>query len=227
LYGVLPWGAGLRALVLGLMLLGGVAHAQTLLPGEAAKPGDRDTGGVRPPTEKLEHGRIVFVQSSCHFCHGPDLTQAQMGAADLMHDQLVPMDVDGNIIGAVVKAGLPNLQTSMPSFPDLTVTQISDLAAYVHYLRQVGRLKEAMASTQAGDAVAGKAFFEGAGGCATCHTDVKTVAGAGKAKMLMPASAVPKEGVVPSAGGLAHQHLLETATVAQWNDVAAYMGTLK
>jgi mono/diheme cytochrome c family protein len=211
------------------MLLGGVAHAQALLPGEAAKPGDKDTGGVRPPTERLEHGRIVFVQSSCHFCHGPDLTQAQMGAADLMHDQLVGADVDGNIIGAVVKAGLPNLQTSMPSFPDLTAAQISDLAGYVHYLRQVGRYKEAMAYTKPGDAAAGKAFFEGDGGCAKCHSaaDMKAVAAAGKAKMLMPSGAVPKEGVVPSAGAVAHLHLLETATPVQWQDVAVYMGTLQ
>ncbi len=206
----------------------GVA-AQTLLPGEAAKPGDRDTGGVRPPTEKLEHGRIVFVQSSCHFCHGTDLTQAQMGAADLMHDQLVGMDVDGNLIGVIAKAGLPNLQTSMPSFSELTPQQISDLAAYVHYLRQVGRYKEAMAYTKPGDAAAGKVFFEGDGGCAKCHStaDRKSVAIAGKAKMLMPAGAVPKEDLTPSAGAVAHQHLLETATVTQWQDVATYMGTLQ
>jgi mono/diheme cytochrome c family protein len=222
-----------KRLVLGLMLLSGIAQAQTLLPGEAAKPGDRDTGGVRPPTLKLEHGRTVFVQSSCHFCHGVDLTQAQMGAADLMHDQLVGMDVDGNLIGAIAKAGLPNLQTSMPAFADLTPTQISDLAAYVHYLRQVGRYKEAMAYSRPGDATAGKAFFEGDGGCAKCHTvpmakAIRGVYGADlKSHAVKPITAVPVEGGVPSESAVAHLHLLETVTPVQWQDVTAYMTTLK
>src|SRR5215467_8440714 len=92
-----------------------------------------DAGGPVAPTAALERGRTVYVLSSCHFCHGIDLTGASMGAADLMHDPLVGADRNGNLIGSIVLAGLPNLQTAMPKFADLTKDQISDLAAYIHY----------------------------------------------------------------------------------------------
>ena len=48
-----------------------------------------DAGGPVAPTTTLERGRTVYVLSSCHFCHGIDLTGASMGAADLMHSPLV------------------------------------------------------------------------------------------------------------------------------------------
>ena len=90
------------------------------------------------PTVALERGRTVYVLNTCHFCHGVDLTKATMGAAVLMHSPLVGADENGNVIGAVVRAGIPNLQTSMPSYPDLTQQEVEDLAAYIHYLRQLG-----------------------------------------------------------------------------------------
>ena len=94
-----------------------------------------------------------------------------MGAADLMHSPLVGADRNGNLIGSIVLAGLPNLQTAMPKFADLTKDQISDLAGYVHYLRQQGRYKELMAAKlPAGDAKAGETYFNGSGGCSKCHS---------------------------------------------------------
>lgn len=118
-----------------------------------------DAGGPSAPTPALERGRAVYVLNSCHFCHGIDLTGAAMGAADLMHSPLVGTDRDGDVIGKIVLAGLPNLQTAMPKFADLTKEEISDLAAYIHYLRQQGRYKELMAETNAGDPRAGNHFF--------------------------------------------------------------------
>ena len=130
-----------------------------------------DAGGPVAPTTALERGRTVYVLSSCHFCHGIDLTGASMGAADLMHSPLVGADRNGNLIGSIVLAGLPNLQTAMPKFADLTKDQISDLAGYVHYLRQQGRYKELMAANlPAGDAKAGETYFNGSGGCSKCHS---------------------------------------------------------
>ena len=114
--------------------------------GARAQAAQRDAGGVRAPTVALERGRTVFVLNTCHFCHGVDLTGATMGAADLMHSPLVGADQDGNVIGAIVKAGLPNLQTAMPSYADLTPGEIVDLARYVHFLRQQGRFKELIES---------------------------------------------------------------------------------
>ena len=76
---------------------------------------ERAAGGFKAPTVALERGRAVYVLNHCHFCHGDDLTRATMGAANLSQSALVGADEDGNMIGPLVKAGLPNLQTAMPS----------------------------------------------------------------------------------------------------------------
>ena len=81
---------------------------------------ERDAGGFKAPTAALERGRAVYVLNHCHFCHGVDLTRATMGAANLSQSPLVGADEDGNMIGPLVKAGLPNLQTAMPSYVELT-----------------------------------------------------------------------------------------------------------
>ena len=134
----------------------------------AQKP---DAGGMPAPTAELERGRTVYVISSCHFCHGIDLTGAAMGAANLMTSKLVGGDENGNRIGPIVKAGLPNLQTAMPQYPDYTSQQTQDLAAYIHYLRQQGRAKQLAASNlDGGDVAVGDAYFKGSGKCAACHS---------------------------------------------------------
>ena len=87
---------------------------------------ERDAGGFKAPTAALERGRAVYVLNHCHFCHGVDLTRATMGAANLTQSLLVGADEDGNMIGPLVKAGLPNLQTAMPSYTELTAEEIVD-----------------------------------------------------------------------------------------------------
>jgi mono/diheme cytochrome c family protein len=229
MHAVLQGRAGLRLLLLLLVMS---AQAQTLRPGEAALPGQHDTGGVHAPTQKLERGRVVFVESSCNFCHGVDLTVTAMGAADLLHSPLVGADVDGNVIGAIVKAGLPSLQTAMPSYAEMTPQQIDDLAAYVHYLRQQGHLAELTAKpVTAGDAALGKAYFDGAGGCAKCHTNAAGLTAGDAAKLrsriLMPPGAEQREGVAPDPGAIAHRRLTENISAANLADVTAYLGDLK
>ena len=160
-------------------------------------------GGPVAPTAALERGRTVYVLSSCHFCHGIDLTGASMGAADLMHSPLVGADRNGNLIGSIVLAGLPNLQTAMPKFADLTKDQISDLAGYVHYLRQQGRYKELMAAKlPAGDARAGEIYFNGSAGCSKCHSTIDLAISVRKygattlrSRFLRPGPVVPVENV--------------------------------
>lgn len=190
-----------------------------------------DAGGPVAPTAALERGRTVFVLSSCHFCHGIDLTGASMGAADLMHSPLVGADRNGNLIGSIVLAGLPNLQTAMPKFADLTKDEISDLAAYIHYLRQQGRYKELMAAKlPAGDSSAGKTYFDGSGGCGKCHSagDLKPISQKYdedmlRSKLLRPGPAAPQENVTPSAGEQAHLRLLENYSPIDFANVMAYL----
>lgn len=193
-----------------------------------------DAGGPVAPTAALERGRTVFVLSSCHFCHGIDLTGASMGAADLMHSPLVGADRNGNLIGSIVLAGLPNLQTAMPKFADLTKDQISDLAAYIHYLRQQGRYKELMsANLNGGDAKAGEAYFNGAGGCNKCHSTNDFASALRKydatmlrSRFLRPGPPVPVENVTPSAGEQAHLRLLENYSRADVANALAYLEQL-
>jgi cytochrome c oxidase cbb3-type subunit 3 len=197
----------------------------------------RDAGGFPAPTAALERGRTVYVLSSCHFCHGIDLTGAAMGAADLMHLPLVGRDENGNLIGPIVKSGLPNLQTAMPQYPDYTPQQIADLAAYIHYLRQQGRYHELTSSEEstAGDAQAGQAYFNGAGKCGACHSTSGDLSGIGKkydpamlrSRMLRPGPATASAGESGSPGVMAHLKLLENYSDTDARNLVAYLRTLK
>ena len=163
----------------------------------------RDAGGYPAPTAALERGRTVYVLNHCHFCHGEDLTRANMGAANLTQSALVGADTDGNVIGAVVRAGLPNLQTAMPSYRELSSQEMVDLARYIHYLRQQAKYNELIqpTTTARGDAGRGRALFSG-NGCASCHTSSHTLAGI--ARKLRPgraARATPPPWSAETRGG--------------------------
>jgi mono/diheme cytochrome c family protein len=198
---------------------------------------ERDAGGFRAPTAALERGRAVYVLNHCHFCHGVDLTRATMGAANLSQSPLVGADIDGNAIGAIVKAGLPNLQTAMPSYAELTATEIVDLARYIHFLRQQARFRELSrpVETPAGNAAAGATFFGGAANCRSCHSVTGDLAGVGgkfdaatlRARLLRPGPATPAEGVAVNPGHAAHLRLLENYTLANVQDLIAYLSGLR
>jgi len=131
------------------------------------------------PGQAVDRGHRDF-QQSCGFCHGPDATGAR--APDLVRSPLVAHDVKGDKIGEVIRAGRP--EKGMPAMP-LTDAQIQDIAAYLH-----ARAAEALNSGDVpakypleklltGNALAGKTFFEGAGGCKNCHSatgDFATIA---------------------------------------------------
>jgi mono/diheme cytochrome c family protein len=138
------------------------------------------------------------------------------------------------MIGPLVKAGLPNLQTAMPSYTELTAEEIVDLARYIHYLRQQARFRElsSPAASPAGDRTAGEAYFNGAANCRSCHSVTGDLAGIGRkydlatlrARLLRPGRTVPGEGVGPTAGQAAHLKLLENYTAANVQDLVAYLG---
>jgi cytochrome c oxidase cbb3-type subunit 3 len=202
----------------------------------AQTAGQRDAGGYPAPTPALERGRSVYVISSCHFCHGIDLTGAAMGAADLLHMPLVGFDEGGNMIGPIVRAGLPSLQTAMPQYPDYTPQQIADLAAYIHYLRQQGRYRELTGTplSTGGDAKAGGNYFTGNAKCNSCHSAKGDLKGVGKryepatlrSRLLRPGPVTAVAGPEVSPGLNAHLRLLERYTDADVNNLLAYLQTL-
>ena len=128
----------------------------------------------------VARGRSAYV-ASCGFCHGNDATGNR--APDLIRSPLVNHDADGNLIGPVIKNGRPD--KGMPGLP-LAPQQISDIAAFLHF-----RVNEALHSAHVpgdypleklltGDAAQGKSYFEGAGGCAGCHSPRGDMAGIAK-----------------------------------------------
>src|SRR5258707_1279028 len=128
----------------------------------------------------VARGRSAYV-ASCGFCHGNDATGNR--APDLIRSPLVNHDADGNLIGPVIKNGRPD--KGMPGLP-LAPQQISDIAAFLHF-----RVNEALHSAHVpgdyplgklltGDAAQGKSYFDGAGGCAGCHSPTGDLAGIAK-----------------------------------------------
>jgi mono/diheme cytochrome c family protein len=227
---------GLRS----LLSISGTVIAVAAVAWAQPSVGQRDAGGYPAPTPELERGRAVYVLSSCHFCHGIDLTGAAMGAADLLHLPLVGRDEGGDLIGAIMRAGLPNLQTAMPQYPDYTRQQIADVSAYIHYLRQQGRYKElaAMANTADGDAARGAEYFNSTGKCNTCHGassaagnlegigmkyDEKTL----RARLLRPGPDTAILSQNTSPGLSAHLKLLERYSDADVRNLLAYLKTRK
>jgi mono/diheme cytochrome c family protein len=141
-------------------LLAGNHHGRPELTGEAAA------------------GGALFAQN-CAFCHGRDAMGGETGP-DLTLSKLVLADTDGFKISAVVTEG--RIEKKMPAF------QFSnqELLTLVAFLRARVAAAAAMkgrrrgvdvSDLQTGDADSGKKYFDGAGGCAKCHSPTGDLAG--------------------------------------------------
>jgi cytochrome c oxidase cbb3-type subunit III len=130
------------------------------------------------PPELVQKGAALFRQD-CSFCHGRNAGGGETGP-DLTRSKLVTDDVDGDKIGPVVRNGRPD--KGMPRF-DLSDDQIASVIAFIHTqqttaLTKIGGRKGVDASDlQTGNVDAGKQYFNGAGGCATCHSPTGDLAG--------------------------------------------------
>lgn len=121
-----------------------------------------------------------FVES-CGFCHGADATGSR--APDLVRSPLVNHDSRGDLIAPVIRNGRPD--QGMPAFA-LPDNVIQDIVAFLHE-----RVEEAARSSHVGNdyplarlltgnAEAGRAYFNGAGHCASCHSATGDLAGIAK-----------------------------------------------
>jgi len=134
-------------------------------------------GQTPPPDPAVEHGRTVF-QQNCGVCHANDATGGR--GPDLIRSPITAHDVKGDQIGPIIRQG--RLDKGMPSMT-LSDPEITDVAAFLH-----ARVTESVRSSRVpkvyaverlltGNAEAGKAFFEGAGGCKNCHSPTGDLAG--------------------------------------------------
>ena len=129
--------------------------------------------------EAVAAGGSLF-QQNCAFCHGRDAGGGESGP-DLTRSKLVTADVGGDKIGDVVLHG--RTEKGMPAFSNLSPEQVANLAAYIHSqqtkaMSQSGKRKGVeVADLQTGNVEAGKAYFNGAGGCVACHSPTGDLAG--------------------------------------------------
>ncbi len=154
----------------------------------------------------VANGRSLF-QSSCGFCHGADATGAR--APDLLRSSITMHDDAGSMLGPLIRNGRPD--KGMPSFSTLKDDQIASIVAFLHH-QSTAALHSShvpgdypLKKLLTGDAAAGKAFFDGEGGCASCHSVSGDLAGV--AKKFSPID-LQQEMVYPSK-----KHVKKTAVV--------------
>jgi mono/diheme cytochrome c family protein len=131
----------------------------------------------------------------CSFCHGSDARGGE-GGPNLIRSQLVLNDQNGELIAPVVQNGLPD--RGMPKL-ELTMAQISDIAAFIHNFRVGGYdiSRQRPPSILVGDARAGEAYFNAK--CAACHSVTGDLKGFG-AKFTDPKT-LQHTWLMPGGGG--------------------------
>ncbi len=175
--------SGLRFIAtLGVLLIvsSAVAAAQTPTHSAQAPGGIKKSAVVHSsyPPALIGNGSVLF-QKDCSFCHGRDAGGGETGP-DLTRSRLVTADVGGNKISVVVRNGRPD--KGMPSFV-FSERQIASLVAFIHtqqnhaLAQKGGRRGVDVADLQTGNVEAGQQYFNGAGGCASCHSPTGDLAG--------------------------------------------------
>lgn len=128
----------------------------------------------------IERGRTLFKQN-CATCHAEDATGGR--GPDLIRSSLVRHDKRGDLIGPVVTGG--RADKGMPPV-QLNDSQVSDVVAFVQgqialfdlHTRYGPYPNDIPAERLAtGSVEAGKAYFNGAGGCDKCHSPTGDLAG--------------------------------------------------
>lgn len=171
-------------------------------------------GGVPQPPKAdratVERGHAAF-KSNCGFCHGDDARGSR--APDLVRSSLVNRDEGGNLITPVIRDGRPD--KGMPAFSNLAQSQISDIVTFLHDSAQQalhsGRVSAdyPLAKLLTGSVPAGKAYFDGPGGCAKCHSATGDLAGVAnkyspinlQQQMLYPSHSTPPTATVTTRDG--------------------------
>lgn len=150
-----------------------------------------------------ERGKRVYTQF-CINCHGASAKGTEQGP-DLIRSPLVLHDRLGDQIGPALKK-LANHRN------DLTEAQVTDLT---HFLKDrieataKDRNPVSPPNVLTGNLEAGRAYFNGAGKCSTCHSPTGDLAGVGRKynpldlqqRFLFPRLSQPRQVTVTLSGG--------------------------
>jgi cytochrome c oxidase cbb3-type subunit III len=130
------------------------------------------------PTERqrvdnaaADRGRLVYTQY-CINCHGSTAKGTDRGP-DLIRSSIVLRDRLGNGIGPAARKA-PTHQAT------LTDAQVLDLSHFLHQRVETtasNRNARGTLNVVTGNADAGRAYFNGAGKCSTCHSPTGDLAG--------------------------------------------------
>jgi mono/diheme cytochrome c family protein len=168
--------------------------------------------GPAPDDAAAKKGEPLYKQN-CSTCHGETARGAQ--GPNLVRSVLVLHDEKGEEIGPVVKNGRP--QGGMPGFPSLSQDDLYNISQYIHLQVELaanrgtyGATYGALRNEVSGDAAKGEQFFNGAGGCAHCHSITGDLAKIGakfpqasalQSRFLWPATPGPAKVSVTLASG--------------------------
>lgn len=160
----------LSAAVLAFVSAGAAGQA----PPAASPASKKPPATVTPqsyPAEQVQTGQTRFV-GQCGFCHGKDAAGGESGP-DLTRSALVAEDVRGDKLAPLIRQGRPD--KGMPG-SNLSDSDIAAIVAFIHDAKTRaetlggGRRSVDVEDLQTGNLEAGRRFFNGAGGCAKCHS---------------------------------------------------------
>ncbi len=150
------------------------AFAQEEIPvggrgGRGGRGGTREFLGLGPAPDAAAAARGEKLYApNCGFCHGEKARGAQ--GPNLIRSVAVLDDEKGELIGPTIRKGRPD--QGMPAFPAFSDAELNDMAQFLHLQVELvanrGLYKRLNVVT--GDRAAGEAWFNGAGGCKSCHS---------------------------------------------------------
>ena len=162
----------------GVMELAAVACLSVALDSRQSPPAGRGAGAAGQASAAVERGRTLFAVH-CASCHGADGRGGPLSAIDLSASPIVTGDQDGRQLAKFLETGRPARQ--MPAFA-LPEADAEDLAAFLRAPAAAGRGRgrgRGPVAEVVGDANAGETYFNGEGGCTTCHSATGDLAGIG------------------------------------------------
>jgi cytochrome c oxidase cbb3-type subunit 3 len=122
-----------------------------------------------PPAEVIERGDGLY-QVNCMACHGADLRGGDQGGPNLLRSTVVLNDVEGEVIGEVIKNGM----NRMPMITTLDEAGIRAVAGYIHSVVATAQGQGAPPRVEydldivVGNARRGEQVFERE--CVACHS---------------------------------------------------------